>query len=157
MWLAGDSLYHGSRSKRKLLLNKIASFVDQYRLTEGWYQSLFLMLVPCTYSLNSLGEALTTITEDKVDFFVVLWEHQQMLWDPSDPNCKNKKEKKRIYTSSSFMVLYIHRNHKAYWGLGTQDGHHSFLKVPELLAHISLCIYIYFTYLCQDHTSELWR
>ena len=26
-------------------------------------------------------------------------------------------------TSFSFIVLYVHRNHKAYWGQGAQDSH----------------------------------
>ena len=29
-------------------------------------------------------------------------------------------------------MLYIHRNHEAYWGRGAQDGHLDFHTAPEL-------------------------
>ena len=37
-----------------------------------------------------------------------------------------------VCVHSSFMVLYVHRNHKAYQGRGSEDGHLDFLSAPEL-------------------------
>ena len=49
----------------------------------------------------------------------------------------------------SFVVLYVHRNHKAYQGRGTQDGHLDFHTAPEL------CIQSSVQY-CFTSTETIW-
>ena len=42
-----------------------------------------------------MGEETAT-TEHNMDVFVVLWVHQQMLWDPYDPICKTRNKTKDV-------------------------------------------------------------
>ena len=37
-----------------------------------------------------MEEETATTEEDKMDVFIALWNHQQMLWDPSDPTASAK-------------------------------------------------------------------
>ena len=54
--------------------------------TTDWLVSLCSDLV---IGYWKMGEETST-SEDKMDILIALLEHQWMLWDPSDPSCKNR-------------------------------------------------------------------
>ena len=48
----------------------------------------------------------TSTTEDKIELFMDLLEHQQMMWDPFDPSCKNRYKRRNVLLQHSAEDLF---------------------------------------------------
>ena len=49
----------------------------------------------------------TSTTEDEIELFMDLLEHQWMMWDLSDPSCKNRYKRRNVLLQHSAEDLVI--------------------------------------------------
>ena len=80
-------------------------------------------------------------------------EEQLGLRDWEEPGCpRGTYENAEGLPSSSSVLLYVHRDHKDYYGRWAKDVHLDFLIAPELWPTYSMLLYVH-----RDHKDYYGR